>query len=78
VVASALRKRTDSEKAAAILCSSNLRLGMGPPGLHERGHFYFAQTGHSHFAPTQYFGSLDRRGALYGAMGRVNPRFSST
>jgi hypothetical protein len=25
---------------------------MGPSALHESGHFYFAQTGHSHFAPT--------------------------
>jgi hypothetical protein len=25
---------------------------MGPPHPHETGHFYFAQTGHSHFAPT--------------------------
>jgi hypothetical protein len=25
---------------------------MGPSAIHESGHFYFAQTGHSHFAPT--------------------------
>jgi hypothetical protein len=25
---------------------------MGPPATHETGHFYFAQTGHSHFAAT--------------------------
>jgi hypothetical protein len=25
---------------------------MGPSALHESGHFYFAQTGHSHFAAT--------------------------
>jgi hypothetical protein len=27
-------------------------VSMGPSALHESGHFYFAQTGHSHFAPT--------------------------
>jgi hypothetical protein len=26
---------------------------MGPSAIHESGHFYFAQTGHSHFAATQ-------------------------
>jgi hypothetical protein len=25
---------------------------MGSSAIHESGHFYFAQTGHSHFAPT--------------------------
>jgi hypothetical protein len=25
---------------------------MGPSAIHESGHFYFAQTGHSHFAAT--------------------------
>jgi hypothetical protein len=25
---------------------------MAPPAIHETGHFYFAQTGHSHFAAT--------------------------
>jgi hypothetical protein len=25
---------------------------MGPSATHESGHFYFAQTGHSHFAAT--------------------------
>ena len=25
---------------------------MGTPAIHESGHFYFAQTGHSHFAAT--------------------------
>src|SRR5713226_6118744 len=28
---------------------------MGPPRPHETGHFYFAQTGHSHFAATRPF-----------------------
>jgi hypothetical protein len=27
-------------------------VSMGPSALHESGHFYFAQTGHSHFAAT--------------------------
>jgi hypothetical protein len=27
-------------------------VSMGPSAIHESGHFYFAQTGHSHFAPT--------------------------
>jgi hypothetical protein len=31
---------------------------MGPSALHESGHFYFAQTGHSHFAATQPTGTL--------------------
>jgi hypothetical protein len=26
---------------------------MGSSAIHESGHFYFAQTGHSHFAPTR-------------------------
>src|SRR5947207_1842405 len=25
-------------------------VSMGPSAIHESGHFYFAQTGHSHFA----------------------------
>jgi hypothetical protein len=28
-------------------------VSMGPSALHESGHFYFAQTGHSHFAATR-------------------------
>jgi hypothetical protein len=31
---------------------------MGPPA-HESGHFYFAQTGHSHFAATLSLGFRD-------------------
>ena len=27
-------------------------VSMRPPAIHESGHFYFAQTGHSHFAAT--------------------------
>jgi hypothetical protein len=27
-------------------------VSIGPSAIHESGHFYFAQTGHSHFAPT--------------------------
>ena len=27
-------------------------VSMGPSATHETGHFYFAQTGHSHFAAT--------------------------
>jgi hypothetical protein len=27
-------------------------VSMPPPAPHETGHFYFAQTGHSHFAAT--------------------------
>src|SRR5216683_7129169 len=33
---------------------------MGPPRPHETGHFYFAQTGHSHFAATFVANSLCR------------------
>jgi serine/threonine protein kinase/tetratricopeptide (TPR) repeat protein len=31
---------------------------MGPSAIHESGHFYFAQTGHSHFAATEQLSSL--------------------
>jgi hypothetical protein len=31
---------------------------MAPPAIHETGHFYFAQTGHSHFAATEICGRL--------------------
>jgi hypothetical protein len=27
-------------------------VSIGPSAFHESGHFYFAQTGHSHFAAT--------------------------
>ena len=30
----------------------------GPSALHKSGHFYFAQTGHSHFAATSNLTSL--------------------
>src|SRR5260370_4474400 len=33
---------------------------MGPPRPHETGHFYFAQTGHSHFAATDKVTALFR------------------
>ncbi|MGB8475666.1 MAG: DUF2934 domain-containing protein [Candidatus Acidiferrum sp.] len=32
---------------------SNALRFRAPPATHESGHFYFAQTGHSHFAPAQ-------------------------
>src|SRR5260370_30558781 len=38
---------------------------MGPPRPHETGHFYFAQTGHSHFAATLSLGLLDFSIALW-------------
>jgi hypothetical protein len=31
---------------------------MGPSASHGTGHFYFAQTGHSHFAATQRASAL--------------------
>jgi hypothetical protein len=31
---------------------------MGPSATYESGHFYFAQTGHSHFAATPIAASL--------------------
>jgi hypothetical protein len=31
---------------------------MAPPATYETGHFYFAQTGHSHFAATLAANSL--------------------
>jgi hypothetical protein len=34
-------------------------VSMGPPGPHETGHFYFAQTGHSHFAATPEHAHVD-------------------
>src|SRR2546425_13379734 len=34
-------------------------VSMGPPGPHETGHFYFAQTRHSHFAATPRECNLD-------------------
>jgi hypothetical protein len=32
---------------------------MGPSATYESGHFYFAQTGHSHFAATPKVENLD-------------------
>jgi hypothetical protein len=32
---------------------------MGASAIHESGHFYFAQTGHSHFAATSNFRLVD-------------------
>jgi len=34
---------------------------MGPSAIHESGHFYFAQTGHSHFAATAALTLLARK-----------------
>jgi hypothetical protein len=34
---------------------------MGPSSIHESGHFYFAQTGHSHFAATVAIEFIDLR-----------------
>jgi hypothetical protein len=31
-------------------------VSMSPSASHESGHFYFAQTGHSHFAATFFVG----------------------
>jgi hypothetical protein len=37
---------------------------MGPTAIHESAHFYFAQTGHSHFAATDTnFHLTTRRGS---------------
>jgi hypothetical protein len=33
-------------------------VSMGASAIHESGHFYFAQTGHSHFAATRGRSSL--------------------
>jgi hypothetical protein len=40
---------------APVLAGSKLIrfVSMGPSAIHESGHFYFAQTGHSHFAATK-------------------------
>jgi hypothetical protein len=35
-------------------------VSMGPSAIHESGHFYFAQTGHSHFAATSGNSPLTR------------------
>ncbi|HYW98283.1 MAG TPA: hypothetical protein VE822_04160, partial [Candidatus Elarobacter sp.] len=35
-------------------------VSMGPSDIHESGHFYFAQTGHSHFAATRKQLTLDK------------------
>jgi hypothetical protein len=46
---------------ASILNCSALAFrheSMGPSAIHESGHFYFAQTGHSHFAATAFAPSL--------------------
>src|SRR2546430_3836196 len=40
-------------------------VSMGPSANHESGHFYFAQTGHSHFAATAFNGNIDN-GARFG------------
>src|SRR5437879_1587712 len=39
-------------------------VSMGPSANHESGHFYFAQTGHSHFAATLRYAllTIERRG----------------
>jgi hypothetical protein len=34
-------------------------VSMGPSAIHESGHFYFAQTGHSHFAATHIVQHID-------------------
>jgi len=44
---------------------------MPPPASHETGHFYFAQTGHSHFAATYDFVLLDTRGKEAFANGHI-------
>jgi hypothetical protein len=36
---------------------------MGPSATYESGHFYFAQTGHSHFAATRVGGFVDLAGS---------------
>jgi hypothetical protein len=42
------------------LALNSIRSGpIPPPALDETGHFYFAQTGHSHFAATHLAGHLD-------------------
>jgi hypothetical protein len=33
-------------------------VSMGPSATYETGHFYFAQTGHSHFAATAAIAAL--------------------
>jgi hypothetical protein len=38
---------------------------MGPSAIHESGHFYFAQTGHSHFAATPQIARLTSNGHCY-------------
>src|SRR5260370_32367937 len=43
-------------------------VSMGPSAIHESGHFYFAQSGHSHFAATLVPNSLCR-----GQEGRTIP-----
>jgi hypothetical protein len=40
---------------------------MGPSAFHGSGHFYFAQTGHSHFAATEALKAA-RRPDGYGRM----------
>src|SRR5271157_223879 len=35
-------------------------VSIGPSAIHESGHFYFAQTGHSHFAATSVQGTVDK------------------
>ena len=37
-------------------------VSMEASAIHESGHFYFAQTGHSHFAATQAREALSREG----------------
>jgi hypothetical protein len=37
---------------------------MGPSATYESGHFYFAQTGHSHFAATRSVDTIAYNGAL--------------
>jgi hypothetical protein len=44
---------------------------MGPSATHESGHFYFAQTGHSHFAATKNSPCVDAsRRFLYDELGK--------
>jgi hypothetical protein len=42
-------------------------VSIGPSAIHESGHFYFAQTGHSHFAATMpeiNLTELDRKSTM--------------
>jgi hypothetical protein len=53
--ASAVPRATLSNRSRSRWLKAIRSVSMGPSATYESGHFYFAQTGHSHFAATQTY-----------------------